>query len=344
MTLAQHLLDKGLVRYDVGAWSLPASIEADELPSSMAQALEAQVAALSAETRELAQAMALSADQRFSFEDCVRLSSHREAKRVLASLDRLGSCEIVRLSQERYAIAQESWLAPLRATLEPAAERALHSRLAELFERRGAGLRMAQHLLQAGEQERGLDALIAFSERSQRETDLSTEAFFELLRTLPPGWFECFEQGVSLCERLGRPRRFVRVLRTRQTSMQSTLTGVTKTDALAKLVELLAHAGGLDLAAQLDPALSPTGVRAGAGALRPDAGARSSAGTARRSRTAGTHHDHRRRTRGGRIRSRAARRPTVARRIRTVIADDRGRRHLDSRDWSPFDRTLDRST
>jgi hypothetical protein len=258
MTLAQHLLDKGLVRYDVGAWSLPASIEADELPSSMAQALEAQVAALSAETRELAQAMALSADQRFSFEDCVRLSSHREAKRVLASLDRLGSCEIVRLSQERYAIAQESWLAPLRATLEPAAERALHSRLAELFERRGAGLRMAQHLLQAGEQERGLDALIAFSARSQRETDLSTEAFFELVRTLPPGWFECFEQAISLCERLGRPRRFVRVLRTRQTSMQSTLTGVTKSDALAKLVQLLAHAGGLDLAAQLDPALSPT--------------------------------------------------------------------------------------
>jgi tRNA A-37 threonylcarbamoyl transferase component Bud32 len=257
MTLAQHLLDRGLVRYEAGTWSLPSSIDPGELPSSMAQALHVQVSALSADARELAQAMALCADQRLSLAECLRLSSHGEANRVLVSLDRLTSGEIVRLASERYAIAQENWLAPLRATLEPEAERALHLRLAELFERRGAGLRVAQHLLRGGAEERGLDALIEFAERSQRETDKSTEAFFELIRSLPVGWFECFEHAISLCDRLGRPRRLERVLRTRQTSLQSSLTGVTRTDALAQLVQLLARAGGVDLAAELDSALGP---------------------------------------------------------------------------------------
>ncbi|HTU61162.1 MAG TPA: AAA family ATPase, partial [Polyangiales bacterium] len=41
--LAEHLIDRGSVRYDAGAWTLPARLDQIELPSSMEQALRAKV-------------------------------------------------------------------------------------------------------------------------------------------------------------------------------------------------------------------------------------------------------------------------------------------------------------
>ena len=257
MTLAQHLLDGGVVRYEAGVWSLPAAIDARELPSSMADALRAQVDALSAEARELAQALALCADQRFSADECLELTSHRNAKLLHTSLDRLIAADIVRLVAERYGLAQESWLSPLRSSLAEALERTLLLRLAEVFERRGFGLRAAQYMLQAGDDERGLDVLIAAAEKSQRETDQSTEIYAQLVRALPAGWFECFEHGIRLGIAHERPSAQIHILRTRQTSLQNSWTGVTTTGPLVDLLQELARAGGVDLCAGLDPALSP---------------------------------------------------------------------------------------
>jgi len=40
MSLTQHLIDKGLIRYQAGAWTLPRRIEPDDLPGSLGEALK----------------------------------------------------------------------------------------------------------------------------------------------------------------------------------------------------------------------------------------------------------------------------------------------------------------
>ena len=52
LQLAQHLVEKGVLRYHAGAWSLPASIDPGELPASMAQALDTRIAALPPAARD----------------------------------------------------------------------------------------------------------------------------------------------------------------------------------------------------------------------------------------------------------------------------------------------------
>lgn len=64
MQFVQHLVDKDVVRYQAGAWTLPSSIDARDLPSNLSEALRARVGKLSEDARDLAQTMALSPEQR----------------------------------------------------------------------------------------------------------------------------------------------------------------------------------------------------------------------------------------------------------------------------------------
>ena len=70
---AQHLLDRGVVQFRAGAFSLPADLDSADLPSSLAATLQSRVLGLSDDARELAYALCLCPDHRFAFAECARL-------------------------------------------------------------------------------------------------------------------------------------------------------------------------------------------------------------------------------------------------------------------------------
>ena len=249
MRLAQYLVERGVVRYESGAWSLPQHLATGDLAPSMAQALQVRVAALSAGARELAQVFALCPEQRFSFEDCVALTAHRQSARLLRELDELLMADVLRVAGERYELAQQTWVAALRA--DCADEAALHLRLAPLFAARGnEGFRAAQHLLRGGDEGRGLDQLVLHAEQSQQLTDQSPEAFSALIQALPPDWYATYEAGLHLCERAGRPGKDAYTLLSRLAGLVAFGAIDDITHPLA-LIKQLTRDSGLQLHAEL---------------------------------------------------------------------------------------------
>jgi hypothetical protein len=94
MQLARHLVDRGVIRYQAGEWSLPESLAADDLPSNMLQALRSRVSVLGATAAELAHVRALAPDLRCSLDECVQLAA-ASTREVLAALAELVAAELV---------------------------------------------------------------------------------------------------------------------------------------------------------------------------------------------------------------------------------------------------------
>ena len=255
LQVAQHLVDRGIVRYHAGAWSLPSRIDPSELPASMADALDLRIASLPALSRELAQAMASSPELRFTFEECRLLLAEDARGKVLSAIDALLVAEIAKIAGDDYAIAQEGWVPALLRSQDVAERARLQLRLAALFDRRGDRMRAAVAMMRGGEQERGLDALIEACRDSLRETDRDPAAFERLVRGVPADWAQWFELGLELCAKHGRGARDALVLKNRQTSLITPLTGASDTRALRDLVAELKHCVGVDIASQLDPGL-----------------------------------------------------------------------------------------
>ncbi len=208
MQLAQHLVDKDLVRYGAGAWTLPSHIDAGDLPDSLAETFKAKAATLSPNARSLAQTMALTPAQNLSFEECLILSERNDKGVLLQDLNELVTSSVVSTDGQYYCLAQQGWVSPLLDGVHKDAERAFHLKIAEVFSQRGSnGLRVAMHLFAAGEQDRGLDVLIHDAESSQKNLAQNTDAFYEYINSLPPNWLDIYNRALGLCQELGRPRK-----------------------------------------------------------------------------------------------------------------------------------------
>ncbi len=257
MQLAQHLVDRGAIRYESGSWSLPARIDDGDLPSSIAQARGARLDALSEDALALAQALALAPELGIGFDEALTLGGHGDAARSLRSVDELLLAGVLRAVGRRFELAQHAWVSLLLQGIAPERLRPLHLRLSALFERRSDdAFRAAQHLLLAGEEARGLDALVAHARSSQARTDPDPEAFTRLLASLPPDWAATYRLGAELCAKLGRPRAELQALYSRAAGIE----GVSFGD-VDSVVELMAHMrrdSGLDIYESLDPALEPS--------------------------------------------------------------------------------------
>jgi hypothetical protein len=208
MQLAQHLVDKKRVHYQSGSWTLPDRIDEGDLPASIAQALVETLERLDRPTYELAATMALSPGQSFSFDECLILTEHGEPAKLISSLNELVAASVLSFDKERYSISQEGWHSALRRDADERENRAAHLRLVEMFRARGnENFRVAQHLLRAGEAERGLDLLIDYSEHIREVTAKNPEVFTQLILALPKEWLETYTNAIDLCKKLGRPRQ-----------------------------------------------------------------------------------------------------------------------------------------
>jgi hypothetical protein len=257
MRLAQHLVDRDLARYAAGSWSLPAQLDARDLPTSVAQLLCERVAQLGAEAKELAAALALCPDQSISFNEALELAARDNATLLTGDIEALTQADIVRLRGGRLTLADRAWIGPLLLSVTSGATRGLHLRLASLFEQRGdAAFRQAQHLLRGGNARGALDIFTAHAIESRRQTDNDAEAFRALLGSLPSDWFETYDEAIRLCEELGRPARDRFALLMRLGGLVA-LIGTNDRVHVPALLAELKQASGLTHFEAADPALDP---------------------------------------------------------------------------------------
>jgi len=226
MQLAQHLVDIQVIRYQGGAWTLPAQIEGTDLPSGLKDTFKTRIASLDADALQFSQITALSPDQSFTFEECLILTEHRNADRLAMSIDTLLAFEIIISDGEQYMSSHRGWVSVLEQQLDKSVEREGHIRLAQVFEQRGTEkFRVGYHLIRAGEAERAIDAMLDFCRESTELIQRSPEAFSQLLQTMPQDWFPTLQTAISLAKQRGRPRGQIYVLQRRLNALSS-LTGM----------------------------------------------------------------------------------------------------------------------
>ena len=246
MRLAQHLLDRGVVRYDAGAWTLPAQFDAADLPANMAQALADRVHGLSPNGRALARAVSLCPGLSATFAECLSLSGHGLSGPLMESLDELTRTEIFRRVGARYELAQRAWAPALAEGMDESQGCELHLRLARLFElREDEQFRWGQHLILGGEPARGIEVLARQSEALEDEARRDPERFLKFIRSLPADWFETYDRAIRLCDQIGRPKKEKFLLRSRIAAVAS-VGGTTDRVHLSALITELCEQSGLD--------------------------------------------------------------------------------------------------
>jgi len=257
MRLSQHLVDRGIVRYHAGAWTLPARLDPSDLPASIAQVLHATASGLDCAARVLACTFALCPDYSFSFDECRVLSGETNSAVLARRLGRLVTAELLRSSAERYALNDRAYVPVLLSMLGKAETEAAHARLAEaLGMRPDEAFRVAQHLLRAGRQKEALHVFVAHAIDSHNLTDSDPDAFYKLLRSLPEDWLSTYEEALSLANQLKLPKAQLHALRMRLAGIVGS-TGMRPTAHIAELIDDLTQAAGLKDYARLDPALAP---------------------------------------------------------------------------------------
>jgi hypothetical protein len=253
--LAQYLVDKRVATYRAGTWSLPASIDSADLPSSMAQALQTRAQGLSACARRLARYMTLSAGRTLSFDECVGLCPDTPAPDVLEALAELQQSQVTSVVGDAYTVPQRGIVAALQADLDSETRRNMHRALAVLFQQRGdEEFRRAQQLQRAGEDQQGLDVLLEHAAKSQAATEADAQEYYKLLRGLPEDWFDVYATGLRLCKELGRPQQQSFVLRSRLAGLVDVMSvpGDIGYPPLHALLQLLYEESGLQDFAALD--------------------------------------------------------------------------------------------
>jgi len=197
MELAQHVVDRGLVRYEMGSWVLPPSLAEVELPRTLSLARKAKLEGLSADARELAQALALAHGSGLDLEAYAELTSHADSDRVRVALDELLFAQILRSENANYVFEAQIWLKELPASAGAELARSVHGRIGAALERRGRDrLEIARFLLRAGEPTRTIDVLLAELATTVTRWDRAPADYAPLLQA-----------AADACVALDRPRR-----------------------------------------------------------------------------------------------------------------------------------------
>jgi hypothetical protein len=153
MELAQHLVDRGLVRHSAGTFLLPDKLDENELPNTLAASLRARLEPLSEDARELCEVLCLGDCDALTLQDYAELTAHGDARRVYCALDELIAARVVVADAERYRFSQRGFLAVVSADLSPARARVLHGRVERLLTRTGGDvLRRVHHLFGSGQE------------------------------------------------------------------------------------------------------------------------------------------------------------------------------------------------
>jgi hypothetical protein len=187
MDLAQHLVDKQVIRYAAGTWTLPSRVSAEDLPRSAADAMRARIERLSPRARFMGEAHALAYYETFSDLDYRALLPDASSPEVDSALSELLSMRALVTDGSAYTLANRVWTAAFSAGLAGSALQERHRALAGVY-RDKSSIAVIHHMFSAGQNEQALDALILRHREYDKGVDhkaLLEQNVFKLIWSYP---------------------------------------------------------------------------------------------------------------------------------------------------------------
>lgn len=159
MLLAHALVDDGSITYSDGAWVLPLTLDAGQLPPDMDAMLARKVKGLSPLSRHIAALLGLGLLRTLRRADLLQLERVAAAD-IDAALDALISTGLATQNATSYSLCHDGFNRHVLSDFSEAERKALHRQLAHLYVRAEADpLIIIHHLLLGDEAERALSCL-----------------------------------------------------------------------------------------------------------------------------------------------------------------------------------------
>jgi hypothetical protein len=206
MDLAQHLVDRGVVHYVAGHWTLPSRLAAEDLPASAAAAMHQQIAALSETARFLAQAQALAFYEGWHDQDYRALLPEVSSGVIEQALYELLAARAIVRDDALYMVANRVWVASLIAEANDEQRQRLHRALAGLYSPR-SGVALVHHSFAGGLHEQGLEALLL------HHASLHRSDHKQLIEQNVGKMMWCAPLALETAERTGKSRREIAEMR-----------------------------------------------------------------------------------------------------------------------------------
>jgi hypothetical protein len=207
MEMAQHLVDRGVIRYAGGAWTLPSRLSADDLPRSSADAMRARIERLSPHARFLAETQALAMYERLRDQDYRALLPQVSSQAVEGALSELLAIQALTFDGSAYALANRLWSGALRAALDESEIPARQRALARMYEP-SSRIAFIYHAFAGGMDEPGLLAL------HQLNLEYATKIDHEqILEQNIHKMMTCYPRALESAQRLGKGPRALNELR-----------------------------------------------------------------------------------------------------------------------------------
>jgi hypothetical protein len=199
MDLAQHLVDRGTVRYERGSWTLPPHLPSSDLPRDAEEAIRTRLAALTPLARWLAEAQSLATYRAFTRDDYEKLRSDRAPSDIDGAIIELLTERIVSSDGRVYSLAHGGFDAALLQGLSEKQQAERHRALVSLYEGK-LPLGVVRHALFGGLEERALNELSPILPGLPEATNL-----YELTDLGAMEAAATFERALTAAERIGRP-------------------------------------------------------------------------------------------------------------------------------------------
>jgi hypothetical protein len=212
MQLAEHLCEHGLVRYEAGAFIVPAQLALHDVPRTLHDALLARLARLGEGARTLVQAYMLEPDVWYSAPELVAISALADGEIGLA-LDELLQAGVLACEHQRFGLCHHAIAVALRRRASKATRQLWHGRLARMFEQRGDAPRAAQHSWAAGDREAAVTLLAGWAHALSRGLSTDASLLDREIAGMPAGFLGTLSDAVAACIELGRSRHDELILR-----------------------------------------------------------------------------------------------------------------------------------
>ncbi len=157
--LARHLVERGVVRYEQGVWSVPEEPDVAGMPQRLADAMELRIATLGPRARELAEVLSVHGGA-LPLLLCIEVADASREEEVFLALDELVYEEVLIGAEDQYRFRHDALREAILRGLAPSRRRELHLRVGRTLLANGPvnpelEAEVGWHLYRGGEREQG---------------------------------------------------------------------------------------------------------------------------------------------------------------------------------------------
>ncbi|HKP61056.1 MAG TPA: protein kinase [Polyangiales bacterium] len=249
---AQHLVDRGLIRYAAGHWTLPNRLAAGDLPHSAAAAMHARIERLSPHARFLGAAQALAYYETLADPDYRALLPDASSQEIELAISELLAAQALVRDGSVYRLVNRLWIAAFTDQLDAEQTGHCHRALATMYGP-AANVPYIHHAFFGGLDRQALEVLDRRNELEGRPID--TNQLGEL-NVAKMQW--CYPRAIETARALGRSPREVYDLRRWQYLGNILTEGAPDFESSRVYFEQLAHDSGLALYRSDTQSANPT--------------------------------------------------------------------------------------